>query len=108
MKFNATVFDKTRQLVIIPIESIWNRLRLVYHQWFFDEASKQRNQIGKEKPQVIEIAQGAKGIRQTFYRGESGVGLYQGEPVILLKWVRDTPEEWVICRLKPSLVHLVQ
>jgi len=81
---------------------------IVYHQWFFDEASKQRNQIGKEKPQVIEIAQGAKGIRQTFYRGESGVGLYQGEPVILLKWVRDTPEEWVICRLKPSLVHLVQ
>jgi len=105
---SAFVVDKTRRFVSVAVKSISNRLRLVYRHWVFGEASKQRNPIGKEEPQAIEIAQGAEGIRQIFYGGESGVGVYQGEVVILLKWVRDTPQQWVICTLSPSLVHPVQ
>jgi hypothetical protein len=81
-----------------------NQLRVACHR----QLSKRRNQRGKEEyTKSILVARGIEGIRQTFYSGV-GVGVYQGEMVIIQKWVFLKPHQWVIGKFQALDSHLFQ
>jgi hypothetical protein len=109
MKFNVAPLHRLQGFAIHSVKFLVNPLLLVYRHVCYGEVSKQRKQIHKGMSRGCYLmAQGTEGIRQTFYGGQTGVGVYQGEPVIILKWVLDSPHQWVICKLRPSLVHLLR
>ncbi len=97
-----TLLCSARWFANVLLKSSLNLLQFFYHQ-----TQKQRNEIDKGEYQTTVTARGAEGIRQTFYAG-TGVGVYQGELVVLQQWVFSNPPQWVIGKLRPSDVHLFE
>ena len=108
MKFSAIVLDDIQRFAIVPMESILNRLRLVYHQLsIYHQLSQPKRKRKKAMNQIPPMAQEIQDIKQTFYCG-SGVGVYRGEAVTLQEWALSNPTQWVIGKLRASDSHLFE
>jgi hypothetical protein len=91
-----------RHVAIAPKRIVWNRLPFARYQ-----SQKQKNGTATlEARQMVLTAEGLEGIRQALYLG-SGVGVYQGEFVIILKWALANSPQWVIGKLQTSEFHLL-
>src|SRR5512136_1364574 len=97
-----TVVCTYQRVAIAPKRIVWNRLPFVRYQ-----SQKQKNGTATpEARQMVLTAEGLEGIRQALYLG-TGVGVYQGEFVIILKWALGNPSQWVIGKLQTSEFHLL-